>query len=223
MKWIGTICLNISFVIYIIVYIPQILHNHKAHNIAQLSITLHCLLYASYVFDLFYGFSRHLPWQYKTVSIIGLSLLIIQHLQLLKFYINQNQIVKISCFILLLILQIVFTCYFFIVAHSAVNASMTILFGSISRSCGLLYCVPQIIKNHALKSTKALSVHFTALNLFVSILDTISSWCLDWGWPNKLAAPINCFIMLILLGQARIYNISKYPKLVQGLQIRHNF
>lgn len=223
MKWIGTISLNISFVIYIIVYIPQILHNKKANNIAQLSIYLHCLLYASYAFDLLYGFSRNLPWQYKTVSIVGLSLLIIQHLQLLKFYINQNQIVRVSGFILLLIMQIVFTCYFFIVVHGVINTSMTMLFGSISRSCGLLYCLPQIIKNHRLKSTKALSVHFTVLNLFVSLLDTISSWCLDWGWPNKLAAPINCFIMLILLGQARIYNFSKYPKLAQGLQIEHNF
>lgn len=203
--WISLITLNSSFIIYLFLYVPQIIHNHKTKNIAELSLWLHFLLYSSYTFDLYYGFSHHLPWQYKTVSLVGLSLMFIQHMQLTRFYIAQGCSWLVKGNIAFLIINLSFTFYFFAVAHCIYSAPVILIFGTLSRVCGLLYCVPQIIKNSKLKSAKAISLQFTLLNLLVSALDTVSAWCLNWGWPNQLGAPFNCMIMLVLLWQFKKY------------------
>jgi hypothetical protein len=82
---IGSISLNISFILYLILYPSQIIHNQKSLN-----LSLHLLLYSLYLFDLCYSFSNQLPWQYKTVSIIGLLLVSIQQTQLDQFLITNQ-------------------------------------------------------------------------------------------------------------------------------------
>jgi uncharacterized protein with PQ loop repeat len=213
---IGSISLNISFILYLILYIPQIIHNRKSENIAQLSSSLHLLLYSSYCFDLCYGFSNHLPWQYKTVSIIGLLLVSIQHIQLIQFFFqNQCQLLAKSGMALLL-LSIMGLYYFFNVTQGVLSYQTTLIFGTAARVSGLMYCLPQIIKNKSLKSARALNVQFLWLNLTLAILDTISSWCLDWGWPNKLAAPMIILMMIIMLTQIKKYTYQ--PLLLPGTQ-----
>jgi len=206
--FIGNISLNISFILYLIVYIPQIIHNRISQNIAQLSLWLHTLLYLSYSFDLVYGFSSQLPWQYKVVSIVGLSLVMLQHLQFLNFFIHQRALSLAKLNIGFLIFNLVLLYYFFGIAHGKVGVQTTAIFGTIARLCGLIYCLPQIIKNKYSQSGNAISVHFLYLNLTLAILDTISSWCLDWGWPNKLASPLNGIMMIIILWQAKKYKFD---------------
>lgn len=203
---IGSISLNISFILYLILYIPQIIHNRKSTNIAQLSLNLHLLLYSSYFFDLCYGFSSHLPWQYKTVSIIGLSLVGIQHIQLMRFFIINKHLFIAGLSAVFLVLNVIAIDYFFEMKHGLLATQTTLLFGAIARLTGLVYCLPQIIKNITSKSANALSLHFLYLNLMLALLDTISSWCLNWGWPNKLAAPVNIVMMLIMITQIKQYN-----------------
>ena len=205
---IGNISLNISFVLYLIVYVPQIIHNQTSKNIAQLSLGLHFLLYISYSLDLCYGFSNHLPWQYKTVSVIGLLLVLVQQLQLIQFFVRQRFFFLVNASGLFLLLNCLTTTYFFIVKHGVVDYQTTFMIGSIARLCGLMYCVPQLIKNKMSKSANAISLHFIYLNLFVALLDTISSWCLDWGWPNKLSAPVNIVLMIMMLAQIKKYAYS---------------
>ena len=205
LSWIGTISLNISFVLYLLVYIPQIIHNQKVTNLAQLSLSLHFLLFLSYSFDLFYGFSSHLPWQYKTVSTVGLSLVMVQHVQLIKFFSDRQFLFLKKICISILLLNFIGIYYFFIVKQSVLNTNNTLLVGIVARICGLIYCFPQIIKNKISKSANAISLKFIYLNLVVALLDTLSSWSLDWGWPNKLAAPMNIVIMLTMLCQAKKY------------------
>src|SRR3990167_2545698 len=79
---IGQISLNISLVLYLTNYIPQLFHNHKGVHLSGLSIYFHTILFFSCFMDLFYGFGMHLPWQYKTVSISWLCYLYFQHRQI---------------------------------------------------------------------------------------------------------------------------------------------
>jgi len=202
---IGAMSLNLSFGLYLILYIPQIIHNRKSTNIAQLSLNLHLLLYVSYFFDLCYGFSMHLPWQYKTVSIIGLLLIGIQHLQFIQYFMNTQRLFLTQLSISFLIINFGAIYYFFSIAHATLPQETTILVGTIARFAGLMYCLPQMIKNKFTQSANALSVHFLRLNFTLALLDTISSWCLDWGWPNKIAAPISMMFMTIILGQIKKY------------------
>lgn len=215
---IGNVSLNSSFVLYLIVYIPQILHNRKTANIAELSLWLHSLLYVSYLFDLFYGFATHLPWQYKTVSIIGLSLVTVQHLQLIKFFISHQRHLLLKLSYIFLILNCIAMYYFFVISRGALESSTALYFGSIARGCGLLYCLPQILKNKRTKSAKAISLYFVYLNFTLAFLDTISSWCLDWGWPNKLAAPVSMTLMMVIFLQNK-----KYAKIRNEIESGHVF
>lgn len=208
---IGSVSLNISFVIYLIVYIPQIIHNQKVTNLVQLSLWLHLLLYVSYAFDLLYGFSSHLPWQYKTVSVVGLSLVSIQHAQLTRLFINKPLLFQSIGFVCVFIMMAIVIFCFFICYHGTVNPQTTLVFGSIARFCGFIYCLPQLIKNAYLKTSAAISTPFIYLNLSLALLDTISAWCLDWGWPNKLAAPASIFLMMVMLWQIKHYGSKRPP------------
>ena len=79
----GQISLNLSFLMYMFLYLPQLIHNQKQTNLAELSKWMHLTLYLGYSLDLVYGFGNNLPWQYRTVSAIGWVLLTIQHFQLI--------------------------------------------------------------------------------------------------------------------------------------------
>ena len=155
---IGNISLNISFVLYVIVYIPQIIHNQKGANIAQLSFGLHFLLFSSYFFDLLYGFASQLPWQYKTVSTVGLLLVTVQHIQFIKFFINKQLRLHVTLSIFFIILNCIAIYYFFIIQHSILDYDNTFIVGAIARICGLIYCFPQIIKNSISKTVNAISL-----------------------------------------------------------------
>lgn len=200
---IGNICLNIAFVLYLFVYLPQIVHNRNTNHIANLSLKMHFTFYIAYLLDLFYGFSSNLPWQYRMVSIIGVSLLTVQHIQITQFFwIKNKQIWFNSLFLLSIVISII---YFFTIQQALYSENATLLIGYISRAGFLLYTVPQILKNKRLQSTSAISLSFVYLNLTLSILDLIAAWCLNWGWPNKLGAPIAVSLMLIMLLQTKKY------------------
>lgn len=209
---IGTICLNIAFVLYLLVYLPQIIHNRHSKYIANLSLNMHFILYIGYILDLFYGFSSHLQWQYRAVSMVGLTLLTVQHLQITHyFWTNRNQVI-VNVNLLFLFSSGMSIFYFFVVEDSVCSEQTTLLIGYMSRICFLLYTLPQIIKNKTLKSANAISIQFIYLNLTLAVLDLIAAWCLNWGWPNKLGSPIMVCLMLIMLLQMKKY-APKQPAL----------
>ena len=204
---VGTISLNLSFVLYLFVYVPQIIHNRNADHLAHLSVSMHGLLYMAYCLDLLYGFSNHLQWQYKTVSVVGLTLLAIQHLQLTGYFWTRQAWSAVQVHAIFLLITGLAVLYFFLIEHGQVSDTRTQTIGYLSRVCFLLYTLPQIIKNNALKSAQAISLNFLYLNISLSTLDLISAWCLDWGWPNKLGSPITACLMLVLLLQRRLYTV----------------
>ncbi|MDP3705014.1 MAG: PQ-loop repeat-containing protein [Legionellaceae bacterium] len=198
---IGAISLNISLALYLIVYIPQIIHNRNNKYLQNLSISMHFILYISYCLDLIYGFSSHLQWQYKTVSAVGLVLLIIQHLQITNHLKQGNQLRLATGYILFLLVTITFISCFLFTEQFDVSQNTILAIGYLSRILFVMYTLPQIIKNRTQASANAISINFLHINLVLAILDTISAWSLDWGWPNKLSAPITASLMLILLMQ----------------------
>ena len=205
---IGTISLNSSFVLYLLVYLPQIFHNRKSHHLSSLSMGMHLILYSSYCLDLMYGFSSNLQWQYKTVSVVSLTLLIIQHLQITWHYQAEKKWSLFNFNLIFILMALAGVVYFFTANQANLSEQTTQTIGYMSRIGFLLYTLPQIMKNRALKSANAISVKFIYLSLILSLLDMTSACCLDWGWPNKLGSPLTMSLMLIMLMQMKKYNSS---------------
>lgn len=206
----GNFTLNLAFVLYLVVYLPQIQHNKNKHHLAELSVSLHMIIMTSFVLDLLYALFKPLPWQYRAVSITALCTLSIQQLQLMHFAQQHRHIrllTMLSLFSISLISLIGLFIFLGVFYFDAIaDSSDTILIvGWISRLGFLSYVMPQIIKNYRLKSAKALSTMFLTISLLLSLLDLISAWCLDWGWPNKLGTPLTISLTLVLLWQKKRY------------------
>jgi uncharacterized protein with PQ loop repeat len=200
---IGTLSMNLSFILYLLLYLPQVVHNRQSHHIEHLSIGLHVILYGSYGLDLLYGFAHHLQWQYKTVSIVGLVYLTLQHIQITMHMWKMKNWAGVTLNLTCLVLGAISILYFFTIHKSILSDISTQLIGFLARIGFLVYSVPQILKNRTRIGTQAISMSFIYLSMSLSLLDLLSAWCLDWGWPNKLAGPIQLSFTLILMRQIK--------------------
>src|SRR3989338_11149191 len=97
---IGEITLSLSTLIYFFWFLPQIYLNFKRKNTDGLSLWMHGLLLLGYSADLLYGFGRHMQWQYRLVTIVGLICLFVQHIQFGKYGLHSKAIKIISVAIL---------------------------------------------------------------------------------------------------------------------------
>ncbi len=211
--YLGQFTLNASFILYLMVYLPQIIHNRCKIHLASLSGGMHLSLFCGYLLDLFYGYSKCLPWQYKTVSIVGIFLLLIQHLQLINHHKQQKQILKLISHILMLFAAIIITWIFFTSLHQQISVETTNILGYTARFFFLIYLIPQLIKNKRRPASQAISHYMIYLSLILCICDGISAWCLDWGWPNKIAGPFTLIILITLLKQQNTRKLSTIKKL----------
>jgi len=211
---IGTISLNLSFVLYLILYFPQIIHNRNPQSIQQLSLMMHLLLYVSYCLDLVYGFSSQLPWQYNVVSFVGIGLITTQHVQIIIDLKRRHQPVHMNYLIIIFLLILFSLLCFFSFMHARIDTQITAAIGYLSRLLFVIYIIPQLIKNNAMQSAQAISVYSIYLNLTLACLDTISAWSLNWGWPNKLSAPLIGLLMLTLLMQTRSMRLNRNRQII---------
>lgn len=212
---VGNVSLNLSSFLYLILLVPQIIHNQKAENIAGLSLWLHFLLYISYSFDMVYGIADEMPLQYRIVSVVGLCLVMLQHLQLLKFHIQQRSFFLIKLGFLFIIGHAALYYSFFSKFNTnGLSDNTILLLGIVARGCEIIYCVPQIFKNRIARSASAVSRHFIYLNLLLAVLETLSAWCLDWEWPNKVVSPLSILVMFIILLQHQKYATKQRLKAV---------
>lgn len=203
----GMLSLNVSFVLYLLVYFPQIRHNRTLTHIQSLSTGMHVLLFSGYVLDLLYGFLSHYPWQYRMVSCVGVGLLLLQHIQLIHFFWKKKAFILVGAYLLGLILTIIGVTYVFLNA-SYCSPKLIVFFGYSSRALFLSYTVPQLVKNRTLKSAVAMSTSFVILSFMIASLDTMSAWCLDWSWPNKVGSPISMMLTSCLLYQIKKYGLT---------------
>ena len=168
---------------------------------------MHYVMCGSYTLDLLYGFGRHMQWQYKTVTMIGLICLTIQHLQIYcygDFNMRQRQQYLLCTFI--------FLCLFLSMIYGLVVAqippNVLIWSGGISQVGWLIYVIPQIFKNYRIQSTTGVSVYFALLIIFLGLCDSVSAWSLGWDWPSRYGAPLGIILKLILLHQFFKYRNS---------------
>lgn len=201
---IGEITLSISTVIYCIWLLPQIFLNYRCKNTDGLSLWMHGLLLLGYSADLSYGFGRHMQWQYRLVTIVGLIFLLVQHIQFARYGLKTKSIVLNYLFLTILVM-IVFTyaiSNFILADHGKQYYDMA---GFISDLCWMTYLLPQLIKNYRLKSTAGLSMWFVFFALCLGVLDAISTFMLHWDWPSVLSVGITMLKKLILVFQVVYY------------------
>lgn len=189
---IGHIFLNVAFVLYLILYLPQLVHNAKYQTFAHMSFLMHAMLLQAYSCDLIYAFTRHMPWQYLTVSCIGLMCLSIQHFQWLLFCKQQKQ----SRWIYYLIIGGL------IVLWPILLSNKPSLNAWIARIFFLFHFLPQIIKYHVHPHERdAIDMHYLVLSIALSGCDLGAAWCLSWDLPNLWSTFLSLIFKLYLLGQ----------------------
>lgn len=192
---IGSISLNASFILYLIHYLPQLIHNQRHDQLANMSLGFHVLLTLGYFTDLNYGFGVGMPWQYRVVSEVGLSCLIFQHCQLTKLYWSQRFFRLISyLFAGLSILSFAAIIFSF-------STSYYLFMGYLAQFLAIVFVVPQIIKNYRSESAMALSLSFLCLDWLCYVCDNVSAWALTWPLPSKLGSSIGLLLITLLLVQ----------------------
>lgn len=201
---IGEISLSISSFVYFIWFLPQLWMNYKCKNMDGLSLWMHGLLLLGYSADLLYGFGRHMQWQYRAITIVGLIFLFIQHLQFARYDLHsKSQITHYKILSFLVILVFGYALYNFVFIHH--SKQYYDISGFISDMCWMTYLFPQIIKNFVNKSVKGLSVTFVILTLLLTVLDGISTFALHWDWPSVLNIFISLAKKSILVFQVLYY------------------
>lgn len=201
---IGEITLSVSSVVYFIWFLPQLYLNFQRKNTDGLSIWMHGLLLLGYSADLLYGFGRHMQWQYRAVTIIGLLCLFVQHTQF-GLYGLHSKAIKIN-YIILSVATLSVLSYaifnFTMLHHGKTYYDMA---GWLSDVCWTTYLFPQIIKNFYLKSTVGLSVWFVLLSVVLGFLDMTSALTLHWDFPSITNSSIGLLKKAILIFQIMYY------------------
>ena len=203
--FIGEITLSISSAIYFVWFLPQLWMNFKRKHTDGLSLWMHGLLLLGYSADLLYGFGRHMQWQYRMVTIVGLICLFVQHFQFGRYGVKTKAFILNYLFLsLLTIIVFSYAILNFTLLHHHKNYYDTA--GFVSDVCWMTYLLPQIIKNFRQKSTKGLSTWFIILSIVLSLLDITSTFALHWDWPSILSECITLVKKSILIFQVVYYS-----------------
>jgi len=200
----GEITLSISTAIYFVWFFPQIYLNYKRKNTDGLSLWMHGLLLLGYSADLLYGFGRHMEWQYRMVTIVGLFFLFVQHIQFGKYGLHTKS-EKINYAVLSVMTVVIFIYAILNFTYLHHGKEYYDIAGFISDICWMLYLFPQIIKNYQQKSTKGLSVWFVVFSIVLSLLDITSTFALHWDWPSVLSECVTLLKKSILVFQMVYY------------------
>ncbi len=189
----GALSLNISTVIYCIYYIPQLFHNRHAEFLIQLSPKMHYLFLLSMCCDLTYGIGMGLPWQYRLVSLVVVSVLMVQHWQLA--HINRVKIHHLGPFILGVLLSLLIPS----------QAKLFMIFGFSTTLLNAVHFWPQIRYQQQNKNAQALSIYYLLFHSALALLDLSSALLLNWPLPSKIGASLSLANGGILILQYTLY------------------
>lgn len=201
---IGEMTLSVSTTIYLIWFLPQIILNFKRKSTEGLSFWLHTLLFLGYAADLIYGFGLHMQWQYRFVTIVGLTSLLVQHWQFWHYSKAKSVGEGLYFTITLLIFGMLFFSIAVIMLYQPPR-SFNNFFGMVSNSCFFIYMLPQIAKNYMSKSTEGLSFLFVLFGLLLAFCDFASAVALTWSWPSLVGPFIGAATKTTLLVQIYYY------------------
>lgn len=199
---IGNFTLNLSTILYMVVYMPQLFHNKKSGQLFNLSLNFHIFLFISCLTDLIYGFGLAMPWQYILVSIMGVIYLTIQHKQLWKIH-HQRNYFMLNNILLFLLCTLIPTSLLYHFSYA-----FFIYTGYIAQITSVGCAIPQIYKNIETKnSILALNINYLALNFLSSLCDNISAWTLHWPTPSKAGS----FIALLMCSTLVMQKLKLRP------------
>lgn len=200
MTTIGTISLNISLILYCIYFVPQIIYNQVIKKTDQISLITQGLMVTANLCDLIYGFYLDMPWQYKMVTILTLSFLLIQHIQI------GIQSVKNKKFIILSFVLVILAFYVLnSIIEKNINHHYIDLFGMVTNIIYWIHWIPQIFFNWQHKKAEGFSFIFLLLTLFASICDEISALALGWDYPSIIGPLVLILMISMILTQRLIY------------------
>lgn len=207
---IGIIALNITLVVYLVLYLPQVNHNLKRRSVDGLSFLMHTLLLIGYIADMMYGFGRHMQWQYRAISVTGFVVLMMQHFQFGYF----KQITRMYVLTTIaLMLWLAFVVLSIIKLQLSVN--VYIHAGMLAWLVGIVYLMPQLWKNYRFSSAAGVSLAFIYLDLITTGCDSIAAWCLRWDYPSRFGTPIEFVLGVMLLFQYYYYQSkSKHQRVI---------
>ncbi|MCH9644910.1 MAG: PQ-loop repeat-containing protein [Gammaproteobacteria bacterium] len=211
---IGAISLNISFVLYLFLCLPQVVHNIRYKNTKGISLWMYTIFFSSYILDLMYGFGLQMQWQYRAVTVVGLCALVIQHIQLGLYQRRDGRYLVVTVFLAALLL---FSMSGITLMHYSRSLYDTV--GMVNQCFAVIYMLPQIIKNYRLRSVASLSFWFVALDMLTAVLDTVSAWSLNWDYPSKIGPP-----MILIIGGILMLQFYRYQRPLSGRAHNiHNF
>ncbi len=198
----GQFTLSLSALVYYSLFVPQLWLNLRRKSIEGLSFLMHSIIFAGYLFDLGYGFSFSLPWQYRSISLVGSCFLLFQHYQFFRygtkrfhFLLSTGALVGIGAISFL--------------ANYKDNSALAEILGFAAHACWLSYLAPQAWLNYCKKDTSGLSPVFISLGLFAAILDLVSGWALAWPLPSLVGPPFSILTKSLVLAQVFWYQSKK--------------
>lgn len=209
----GQIALNLSMLLYSLMYWPQLYHNRDHHHLEQMSFAFHSVLFTSVAMDLYYTIGYLGQWQCVVVDLAFWTLLLIQHIQRLR--ITRDPKVRLQHHILLG-LMVLLSLGSLMVQWYAWSRSFCDMMGWASNigyaSCG----IPQILRNLTKHEADAISLWYLAISMLSSLLDGFCAWTLHWGTATRYGFILPIFIMMILYWQNHLFHHSTKGRLCIG-------
>lgn len=206
----STYLLNISVTLYLIRYIPQLLHNHLRKKTHHISLWSHTILLIGYLADTGYGIACAMPWQYRLVSCSGLAMLLIQHGQLghqcwQQYRLNVSFNTKrwrvyIGCTLLILLLSMTLALPQ-LFGYKKIFHHFNIGLGYIALIAWLTYQPLQIRFNRNQKTTDGFHSSFIIIGLGIGLCDLACGLLLSWPLPSILSALWSLTTHLVWLAQ----------------------
>jgi uncharacterized protein with PQ loop repeat len=183
MNSVGFVTLNLSLILYLFFYLPQLIFNFRYKRLGELSFGLHALLFFAATADVFYAFGRIDQWQYRLVSVLMLLSLLVQHVHI--FYYRKCFSFGFIKWCALSVFIIIVSCSaFFFVLIVKQPMAIYIVMGWASQVAYWTYGLPQIIKNRNSTHANAISMLFVAIGVAAALLDLMSAWIFSWGAPS---------------------------------------
>lgn len=200
MNSVGFVTLNLSLILYLFFYLPQLIHNFRYKRLGELSFGLHALLFFAATADMFYAFGRIDQWQYRLVSILMLLSLLVQHIHLL-YYRQSFSFGFIKWLVLSLFIMVMSASVFLLASIIKQPMKIYITMGWASQVAYWTYALPQIIKNRNSTHANSISMFFVAIGVTTALLDLISAWIFSWGSPSLYGGFVAVVLQAYLFGQ----------------------
>ena len=198
----GYITLNISLMIYLVLFLPQTIHNQLYHKTKHISLWTHSLMLMAISLDLIYAIGSFINWQYILVDSVLLFFLMIQQFQILndnkcnKMYLHSIGVIVYMCIVMYIIAFI-----------NIYNQKIEIL-GYISGFIYTVYWFPQLYKNFITKAANGFGIIYLILTMVVLTCDLISAVSLSWPMPSLLTSVFLIIITALLIFQYYFYNTN---------------